>query len=56
MQCSIMDLHHYYIAFEATDSTIGLMEQNGSGEGRTPVQTFPIGGPTRLVYCISWMQ
>lgn len=52
MQCSMIDLHNHYIAFEAIDSTVGLMEQNGSGEGRTPVQTFPIGGSTRLVYCI----
>ena len=42
MQCSMIDLHNHYIAFEAIDSTVGLMEQNGSGEGRTPVQTFPI--------------
>lgn len=44
MQCSMIDLHNHYIAFEAIDSTVGLMEQNGSGEGRTPVQTFPIRG------------
>jgi hypothetical protein len=56
MQCSMIDLHNHYIAFEAIDSTVGLMEQNGSGEGRTPVQTFPIRESTRLVYCISWTQ
>ena len=29
MQCSMIDLHNHYIAFEAIDSTVGLMEQNG---------------------------
>ena len=52
MQCSMIDLHNHYIAFEAIDSTVGLMEQNGV-DGYCPrVQASFLKRSTRLVYCI----